>query len=145
MFYNPVNLTDKQKLVYIRMLVYLAKSDKNPNFIEKDFIKTIIARFQLNPNLMQNLTVPNDDGDLSVILQPIDSYAVAVDLLHCLWYATSVDSRISDKEVQIIRDAAKILNIDDDTLLRINDFVVDEIMFVERARDILKAPEVRYI
>ncbi|MBR1825889.1 MAG: hypothetical protein IJ770_04810 [Alphaproteobacteria bacterium] len=144
MFYNPVNLTDSQKLVYIRMLIFLAKSDKNPNFIEKDFIKKIIARFQLNPALMQNLTVPNDFDDLPIVLQPINNYAVAVDLLHCLWFATSIDSKISDEEVRIIRCAAKILGIDDDTLLKINDFVLDEIMFIERTHEILKSSEIRF-
>ena len=62
--YNPLDLSDEQKLVYVRLLIYLAKADNNPDYIEKQFIKNIIARFQLSPVLLQNLSVPNDIDDL---------------------------------------------------------------------------------
>ena len=36
--YNAIPLTDEQKIAYIRVLAYLAKADRNPAYIERDFI-----------------------------------------------------------------------------------------------------------
>lgn len=141
--YNPIELNEEQKLVYVRLLIYLAKADNNPDFIEKRFIKNIISRFQLSPTLLQNLSVPSKLDDLYVLLRPIRERAIAIDLLHCLRFAASVDSIIDEEEVKIIRTVAHILEIDDDTLLVINNFVFDEMIFLKQACDVLETEEVR--
>lgn len=141
--YNPIEMTEEQKLIYVRLLIYLAKSDNNPDYIEKRFIKNIIDRFQLSPTLLQNLSVPNKLDDLYVLLRPIRERAIAIDLLHCLRFAASVDSIIDEEEVKIIRTVAHILDIDDDTLLVINNFVFDEMIFLKQACDVLETEEVR--
>ena len=141
--YNPIELTEEQKLIYVRLLIYLAKADNNPDYIEKRFIKNIIDRFQLSPTLLQNLSVPNKLDDLYVLLRPIRERAIAIDLLHCLRFAASVDSVIDEEEVKIIRTVAHILEIDDDTLLVINNFVFDEMIFLKQACDVLETEEVR--
>jgi len=141
--YNPIELSDEQKMVYIRLLIYLAKADNNPDYIEKQFIKNMITRFQLSPTLLQNISVPRSLDDLYGLLRPIRERAIALDLLHCLRFAASVDSVIDEEEVKIIRTVANILEIDDDTLLVINNFVFDEMIFLKQACDVLETEEVR--
>lgn len=140
---NPLALTEEQKLVYIKLLIYLAKSDDNPDAIEQDFIKKIMARFNLAPTVLVNLNVPRSIDDLYGVVQPIKDRAIAVDLLHCLWFAASIDGVIADEEVMIIRNVARLLNIGDDTILILNNFVLDELTFLQQACEFLETDEVR--
>lgn len=141
--YNPLALTEEQKLVYVKLLIYLAKSDNNPDSIEQTFIKKIIARFQLPPTVLVGLNVPKSIDDLFSVVQPIKDRAIAVDLVHCLWFAASVDGEIANEEVLIIRNVARLLNIGDDTILILNNFVLDELTFLQQACDFLETEEVR--
>ena len=143
-FYNArVKLTPAQKRAYLQMLIYVAKADQNPEILERKYIKNIVQRLQYPLSELKNMTVPMSLNDLYVTLRPIGGRAMAIDLLHCLWFVASVDSVIVDDEIKIIRSAARILNISDDEVLVINNFVQDELEFMQRACDILETEEVR--
>ncbi|MBP5353338.1 MAG: TerB family tellurite resistance protein [Alphaproteobacteria bacterium] len=135
--YNPLDLTQEQKLVYIRLLFYLAKSDNNPDTLECNYIKKMMSRFGLSADVLQSLSIPKSLDDLQGVLRPIKGKEMAVDLIHCLWFAASVDSEISTEEIKIIRNVARILNVDEDMVLVINNFVLDEMTFMQQACEVL--------
>lgn len=141
--YNAIPLTEEQKIAYIRVLAYLAKSDRNPDYIERNFISKLFDRMQLLPDVLKKIYIPRNNEELYRALMPICTRAIAIDLLHCLWFAASVNTLISDDEIMIIRKIAQILRIDNDTLLSIHHFVTDEIMFLQHAREVLEADDIR--
>lgn len=141
--YNAIPLTEEQKIAYIRVLAYLAKSDRNPDYIERNFISKLLDRMQLLPDVLKKIYIPRNNEHLYRALMPICTRAIAIDLLHCLWFAASVNTLISDDEIMIIRKIAQILRIDNDTLLSIHHFVTDEIMFLQHAREVLEADDIR--
>lgn len=141
--YNAITLTEEQKIAYIRVLAYLAKSDRNPDYIERNFISKLPDRMNLSPDVLKKIYIPRNNEELYRALMPICTRAIAIDLLHCLWFAASVNTIISDDEIMIIRKIAQILRIDNDTLLSIHHFVTDEIMFLQHAREVLEADDIR--
>lgn len=141
--YNAITLTEEQKIAYIRVLAYLAKSDRNPDYIERNFISKLLDRMNLSPDVLKKIYIPRNNEELYRALMPICTRAIAIDLLHCLWFAASVNTIISDDEIMIIRKIAQILRIDNDTLLSIHHFVTDEIMFLQHAREVLEADDIR--
>ena len=141
--YNAIPLTEEQKIAYIRVLAYLAKSDRNPDYIERNFISKLLDRMQLLPDVLKKIYIPRNNEELYRALMPICTRAIAIDLLHCLWFAASVNTLISDDEIMIIRKIAQRLRIDNDTLLNIHHFVTDEIMFLQHAREVLEADNIR--
>ena len=141
--YNAIPLTEEQKIAYIRVLAYLAKSDRNPDYIERNFISKLLDRMQLLPDVLKKIYIPRNNEELYRALMPICTRDIAIDLLHCLWFAASVNTLISDDEIMIIRKIAQILRIDNDTLLSIHHFVTDEIMFLQHAREVLEADDIR--
>ena len=141
--YNAIPLTEEQKIAYIRVLAYLAKSDRNPGYIEQNFIGKLLDRMKLSPDVLKKIYIPRNNEELYRALMPICTRAIAIDLLHCLWFAASVNTIISDDEIMIIRKIAQILRIDNDTLLNIHHFVTDEIMFLQHAREVLEADDIR--
>ena len=145
MFYNPLALTLEQKLVYVRLLIYLAKSDRNFAKVEENFIEKLMKRFALPPESLKGLDIPSNLDEIYDVLKPINSRLLALDLIHCLWFATSVDELIADEEVEIIRKVAQFLHINEDTLLRINSFVLDEMEIADRARQMLETDKVCYV
>ena len=122
--YNAIPLTNEQKIAYIRVLAYVAKADRNPAYIERDFIGKLIGRMKLSKDVLKKIFVPRNNEELYRALMPICTRAIAIDLLHCLWFAASVNTLISDDEIIIIRKIAQILRIDNDTLLNIHQFSV---------------------
>ena len=141
--YNAITLTEEQKIAYIRVLAYLAKSDRNPDYIERNFISKLLDRMNLSPDVLKKIYIPRNNEELYRALMPICTRTIAIDLLHCLWFAASVNTIISDDEIMIIRKIAQILRIDNDTLLSIHHFVTDEIMFLQHAREVLEADDIR--
>ena len=141
--YHPMYLTINQKLAYIQLLSYLAKIDSNPELIEKDFMHKLIISLQIPAENLQNLQIPNNKDEVYEVLRPIRSREIAVDLVHCLWFASSMDGVVTDEEIELIRKIAEILGLDDNKTLEISHFVQDELMFFERARQVLEIDEVR--
>ena len=94
-------------------------------------------------DVLKKIFVPRNNEELYRALMPICTRAIAIDLLHCLWFAASVNTIISDDEIMIIRKIAQILRIDNDTLLNIHHFVIDEIMFLQHAREVLEEDDIR--
>lgn len=142
MFYSLLNLTEEQKFVYLRLLVFLAKSDNIVVKEEKDFIQQILLRFNLPSEKLKSLTIPQNIDEIYHMLKPINNRQIALDLIHCLWFATLADEHIADEEIEIVRAVAKFLNISDDVLMKLNDFVLDEINFLDRACKILETDKV---
>lgn len=141
--YNAVHLTEEQKIAYIRVLSYVAKTDRNPSYIENDFLIILISRMHLAPEILKEIYVPRSNEELYKALMPICTRAIAIDLLHCLWFAASVGSLVTDEEIMLIRKIAQILRIDNDTLLNIFHFVNDEIAFLQHAKEVLEAEDIR--
>jgi len=141
--YNAVHLTEEQKIAYIRVLSYVAKTDRNPSYIENDFIIKLISRMHLTVEILKEIYVPRSNEELYKALMPICTRTIAIDLLHCIWFAASVNSIVSDEEIMLIRKIAQILHIDNDTLLNIFHFVNDEIAFLQHAQEVLEAEDIR--
>ena len=141
--YNAVHLTIEQKKSYIRVLAYLAKSDKSSDYIERDFMENLLKRMDLTPEILKEIYVPRNQEELYKALMPICTREIAIDLLHCLWFASSVNTVITDDKIMIIRKIAQILRVDNDTLLNIHHFVMDEIDFLQRALKVFEAKDIR--
>ena len=56
--YNAVPLTDEQKISYIRVLAYLAKADRNPAYIERDFMGKMFDRMKLSADVLKKIYIP---------------------------------------------------------------------------------------
>ena len=98
---------------------------------------------KLSADVLKKIYVPRNNEELYRALMPICTRSISIDLLHCLWFAASVNTIISDEEIMIIRKIAQILRIDNDTLLEIHHFVTDEIIFLQHAREVLEADDIR--
>ena len=129
--------------VYIKLLVYLAQADNNSAAMERTFIKQTIVQMKIDPKSLRNISVPETNDDLYSALLPINGRLMAIDLLHRLWYAASIDDNFADEEIELIQKIAKILDIDDDTILKLGNFVVDENNFFTQVKDIFETDNVR--
>jgi len=141
--YHPMYLTINQKLAYVQLLSYLSKIDSSPELIEKEFTHKLIVRLQIPAESLENLQIPSNKEEVYDVLRPIRSREIAVDLVHCLWFAASMDGIVTDEEIELIRKIAEILGLDDNKTLEISHFVQDELIFFERAQQVLETDEVR--
>ena len=91
--YNAIPLTNEQKIAYIRVLAYVAKADRNPAYIERDFIGKLIDRMKLSKDVLKKIFVPRNNEELYRALMPICTRAIAIDLLHCCLLYTSPSPR----------------------------------------------------
>lgn len=98
---------------------------------------------KIDPKSLHDLSVPVTNDDLYSALLPINGRFMAIDLLHRLWYAASIDENFADEEIELIQKIAKILDIDEDTILKIGNFVVDETNFFAQVKDIFETDNVR--
>lgn len=142
-FYNPLELSEEQKIVYIKLLVYMAQADNEAAAMERTFIKKTIVQLKIDPKSLHAIDVPKNHDDLYSALLPISGREMSIDLLHRLWYAASIDSDFADEEIELLKRIAKILDIEEETLLEIGNFVVDEANFFEQVEDIFETSNVK--
>ena len=64
---------------------------------------------KLSKDVLKKIFVPRNNEELYRALMPICTRAIAIDLLHCLWFAASVNTLISDDEIMIIRKIAQMI------------------------------------
>jgi len=141
--YQPLPLTKNQKLAYASLLVYMTKANNNHKPQASSFVKKTINRLNISQSDMAKVSCPSTIDDLYKVTSLIQGHKLAVDLLHSLWFAVSLDDVITDAEIDSIRNVAHILNINDDKVLAINHLVQDEIAFLKQTCEVLEADEVR--
>lgn len=131
---NFESLTDEQKIIFLRTLIFLANADDSFDDEELSFIETIADEYGLDKKLIQKY-IKNDSQEILLAdLKKISPRRVALELIKEMCFLAHSDDVLSDRETLFIGKAGQAMGIELEKIEQISNWVIDRIIWLEQAR-----------
>ena len=128
----------EEKIIFIRILVSLARSDKNFDEDEKSFIKDLCIIFGLKVTDIDEIVKPTSTEELIALASKITNREIALQLIKEACFLANSDGALTYEEILLIGDVGKAMNIELEKIEEISQWVVDRIIWLERGRIIFE-------
>ena len=127
-------LTDEQKKVFIRALIYLAKTDGKFDDNELEYITAMADIHGISSEeIMKNQKSDNEEAILSD-LKMIDNRRVALEIIKELCFLAHTDDVLSPEETVFIGKCGLAMGIELEKIEQISNWVIDRIIWLEQAK-----------
>ena len=118
-------LTQEEKLVFLKIFCKLIKADGAIEKQEVEFLKLISSRYGVSNNVVVNIIKQANVIDCLAEAKKITNRQHALELVKELCVLANIDEDLYDDELDIIIDVARAMNVEDDKVLLINRWVLD--------------------
>ena len=131
-------LSTEEKIVFLKLFCVLIKSDNNIDDEEIAFLKLIARRYGINESsivqIISNANLINYQAEAAKITDRNH----ALELLKELCFLANIDDNLADSELSMIINVARIMKVEDEKLILINRFVLDNLILHKVGRVILE-------
>ena len=118
-------LSETEKVTFVRALIFLIKSDGRVDDHERECIHEIVNIYNIK-NKVAAINAPmGEDILLTEIANTINDRNKALSLIRELLTMANVDEELGDAEVNFIEKVAAKLNIEPEKVLQINELVLE--------------------
>ena len=131
-------LTTEEKIVFLKIICRLIKSDGSIDEDEIAFLKQTAEFFGVDNNAVLGVIQMADSIDYVVEARKITNRSHALQLIKEMCALANVDDDLDDKELDIIIDAAHAKNIEDEKIILINRWVLDSQIVAQTGRIIME-------
>ena len=131
------NLNYEEKLVFLKIFCKLVRSDGAIASEEIELLKSIAVRYGVAADKMvEIIKTPNIDHIAEAA--KIKDRHHALHLIRELCLFANVDNDLADNELDIVIDAARAMNVEDEKIILINRFVLDSLILSKTGRIIME-------
>jgi len=127
-------LSDEQKLIFLRTLIFLAKADDSFDDNELDFIETIADEYGLDKSRIHEYVSKDTEESLLADLKKISPRRVALELIKEMCFLAHSDDVLSDRETLFIGKSGQAMGIELEKIEQISNWVIDRIIWLEQAK-----------
>ena len=132
------SLSMSEKLAFLRLLCKMIKADATIDNDEINFLKISAARYGVDNNTMVNIIKGADRIDVSEEAAQITNRKHALQLIKELCVLANIDDDLHDNELDVIIDAARAMNIEDEKVILINRWVLDSLILSKTGKVIME-------
>ena len=132
------SLSSTEKLVFLKLLCRMIKADATIDNDEINFLKIAAARYGVDNNTMVNIIKGADRIDVSEEAAQITNRKHALQLIKELCVLANIDDDLHDNELDVIIDAARAMNIEDEKVILINRWVLDSLILSKTGKVIME-------
>lgn len=132
-------LSDAEKTVFLRTVLYMSKLDGQVDEDEVNFIKKVVKKFKIaNP---QDIFATKTEDEIIADLSVISERRTALELIKELCMLGHADNDLSDEEVLFIGHVGKALDISIKKIEEISNWVIDYVIWLEQGKIIFEDGE----
>ena len=131
-------MSREEKIIFIKILVALARSDKNFDEDERSFIKDTAIIFGLGTSDIDEIIAPTTPEELISLASKITNREVALQLIKEACFLANSDGNLSREEILLIGDIGCAMNIELEKIEEISQWIVDRIIWLERGKIIFE-------
>lgn len=131
-------LSEAEKTAFLKIFCKLIKADGAIETEEVEFLKAIGARYGFSNAAMVNIIKSADMIDCMTEARQINGRQHALELIKELCLLANIDDDLHDKELDIIIDVARVMGVEDDKVVLINRWVLDNLILNKTGRIILE-------
>lgn len=131
-------MSEKEKIVFLRVLVHLAKTDGCFDENEKAFVKDIAFNFGLPENKVDEVFQDVSEQSLIEDASCIKNRKVALQLIKEACLLANSDGDLSEKEIVFIGKIGQTMGVELEKIEQISQWVVDRIIWLEEGKIIFE-------
>ncbi|MBQ9035503.1 MAG: TerB family tellurite resistance protein [Alphaproteobacteria bacterium] len=131
-------LSDVEKTAFLKIFCKLIKADGAIEAEEVEFLKAIAARYGFSSNTMVEIIKMAPTIDCMTEARQIKNRQHALELIKEMCLLANIDDDLHDAELDIIIDVARVMGIEDEKVIVINRWVLDNLILMKTGRLILE-------
>ncbi len=131
-------MSEEEKVIFLKILVALAKCDGNFEDEEKAFIKDSAIAFGLTKEHVDEILAPMTNEEIINKAAKIKSRQAALQLLKEACLLANSDGDLSEDEIILIGKIGQAMNVELEKIEEISQWVVDRIIWLERGKIIFE-------
>lgn len=127
-------MTEEEKIIFLRVLVALARSDNNFDDEEKAFIKDIAIIFGITKDKIDDILLPLTDEEVIKKASKIKKRQAALQLIKEACLLANSNGDLSDREIILIGKIGQAMGIELEKIEQISKWVIDRIVWLEEGK-----------
>lgn len=131
-------MSEEEKIIFLKILVSLAKADGNFDDNEKAFIKDTTIIFGLNKSYIEEILAPITKQELIQKASKITNRHAALHLIKEACLLANSDGDLSDEEIIFIGQIGQAMNIELEKIEEISQWVAERIIWQEHGKIIFE-------
>lgn len=132
------DLTAQEKTTFVRALLFLIKADGHVDERERALIHEIVNIYGFKEDMKALGSPMTEEIILSEIGANVRERSKALLLLRELLIMAHIDDKLEDKELDFVEKTAKILNIEEEKVLAVNDLVLDRKLWLLKSAKVME-------
>lgn len=135
---DMISLDENVRIAYLKAFTRLASADGNFDDNERSFIKSLIRKYQISPEHVDEILNVEDTEAVVEGVKAISNRRVALELIKELCILAHADEVLTDEETIFIGRIGQAMGIDLDKIEQISNWVIDKIILAEEAKIIFE-------
>ena len=131
-----INLSQEQKIIFLKALLYLANIDGNRDEDEIKYIKNAVLNYKIKD--LQAIFKPTTEEEIIEELKTIEDRRICLELIKEMCLLGHSDSDLSDEETLFIGHAGLAMGIELEKIEQISNWVIDKIIWLEQGKIIFE-------
>ena len=131
-----IKLSQEQKIIFLKALLYLANIDGNRDEDEIKYIKNAVLHYKIKD--LQAIFKPTTEEEIIEELKTIEDRRICLELIKEMCLLGHSDSDLSDEETLFIGHAGLAMGIELEKIEQISNWVIDKIIWLEQGKIIFE-------
>lgn len=131
-----IKLSQEQKIIFIKALLYLANIDGNRDEDEIKYIRNAVLSYKIKD--LQSIFKPTMEEEIIEELKTIEDRRICLELIKEMCLLGHSDSDLSDEETLFIGHAGLAMGIELEKIEQISNWVIDKIIWLEQGKIIFE-------
>lgn len=132
------DMSEDEKVVFLKTLTRLAKADGHLDEDEKDFIREVAVVFGVPESRHSEIMQVKKDEEIVEAVKLIKNRKTALELIKEMCLLANTDSDLSDNEVLFIGRVGQAMGVELEKIQQISQWVIDRIIWLEEGKIIFE-------
>ena len=132
------NLSEEQKMLFLRALARLASVDGSFDEEELSFIKYIANQHGVSDKELSDAIESDSDETVLKDLKTVKSRRLALEIIKEMCVLAHIDDNLADEEVMFIGKCGLAMGVEPEKTEQISNWVIDRIIWLEQAKIIFE-------
>ena len=132
------DMTEEEKITFLKVLVAMSRSDNNFDDEEKTFIQDIAIAFGVKKDKTEEILAPTSDEELIKSVSKIKNRQIALNLIKEACLLANSDGDLSDHEIILIGKIGQAMGVELEKIEQISQWIIDRIVWLEQGKIIFE-------
>ena len=131
-------MSDDEKIIFLKVLTRLARADGKLDDNERDFIRENAVVYNVPANRFEEIINVNSDDEIVAEVKKIKNRKLALELIKEMCLLANADSDLSDNETLLIGRVGQAMGVELEKIQQISQWVIDRIIWLEEGKIIFE-------